>query len=75
MALAKITHVRTLIVGGGITGLGTAYALEQQADTDYLIVEQQDHVGGLCRSGTDLHVLACCCYHGQKTEDQRKARL
>lgn len=48
MALAKITHVRTLIIGGGITGLATAYALEQQADTDYLIVEQQDHVGGLC---------------------------
>lgn len=48
MAFAKTTHVRTLIVGGGITGLSTAYALEQQKNTDYLILEAQDHVGGLC---------------------------
>ncbi len=48
MALTKTTHVRTLIIGGGITGLSTAYALEQQRDTNYLVVEAQDRVGGLC---------------------------
>ena len=48
MALTKSTHVRTLIIGGGITGLSTAYALEQQKDTNYLVVEEQDYVGGLC---------------------------
>lgn len=48
MASTKTTHVRTLIIGGGITGLSTAYALEQRKDTDYLVVEAQDHVGGLC---------------------------
>ena len=48
MAATKTLHVRTLILGGGITGLGTAYALEQLGDQDYLVLEAQDHVGGLC---------------------------
>ncbi len=48
MATSKITHVQTLIIGGGITGLATAYALEKQGRTDYLLVEAKDHLGGLC---------------------------
>lgn len=48
MATSKTTHVHTLIVGGGITGLSLAYALEQQGMRDYVLLEAQDHVGGLC---------------------------
>lgn len=48
MATSKTTHVQTLILGGGITGLATAYALEKQGRTDYLLVEAKDRLGGLC---------------------------
>lgn len=36
-----------LILGAGLTGLSTAYHLK---DKDYLIVEREAQVGGLCRS-------------------------
>ena len=48
MVTSKTTHVQTLILGGGITGLATAYALEKQGRTDYLLVEAKDRLGGLC---------------------------
>ncbi len=48
MVATKTLHVRTLIIGGGITGLSTAYALEQRGYSDYLVLETQDHLGGLC---------------------------
>lgn len=41
---------KVLILGGGITGLATAYYLEQQGIKDYLILEAQLEPGGLCRS-------------------------
>lgn len=43
-------HVKTLILGGGITGLSVAYHLEQKGHTDYLVLEKENEPGGLCRS-------------------------
>ncbi len=48
MASTKTTRVQTLIIGGGLTGLTTAYALEQQDNSHYLVAEATDHLGGLC---------------------------
>ncbi len=43
-------HVKYLILGGGLTGLSTAYHLEQEKETDYLLVERKPFLGGLCAS-------------------------
>ncbi len=43
-------HVRTLILGAGLTGLSTAYHLEELGQTDYLLAEQDGVPGGLCKS-------------------------
>lgn len=43
-------HVKTLILGGGLTGLSTAYHLEQAGRHDYLVLEKENEPGGLCRS-------------------------
>jgi len=43
-------QVDTLILGGGLAGLSAAYHLEQLGQTDYLLVEQENQPGGLCRS-------------------------
>lgn len=45
--------VRNLIIGGGVTGLGAAYRLKDRGDTDYLILEQGSHTGGLASSFQD----------------------
>lgn len=50
MATAKTIHTHTLILGGGLTGLGTAYGLEQRGFTDYLVLEANKQPGGLCSS-------------------------
>ena len=42
--------VDILILGGGLSGLSTAYHLTQKGYTDYLLVEQEKQSGGLCRS-------------------------
>jgi protoporphyrinogen oxidase len=41
-----MTHVRTLILGGGMSGLSCAYHLKN----DYLLIEKSDEPGGLSRS-------------------------
>jgi len=41
-----MTHVRTLILGGGMSGLSCAYHLKH----DYLLIEKSDEPGGLSRS-------------------------
>jgi protoporphyrinogen oxidase len=41
-----MTHVRTLILGGGMSGLSCAYHLKD----NYLLVEKSDEPGGLSRS-------------------------
>lgn len=43
-------HVKTLILGGGLTGLSTAYHLKQAGDNNYLVLEKENEPGGLCRS-------------------------
>ncbi len=48
MDTAKTTHVKTLILGGGITGLATACALQKHGQDDYLVLEAKPVPGGLC---------------------------
>lgn len=48
MVTSKTTHVKTLIIGGGITGLATAWALQKQGQNDYLVLEALSVPGGLC---------------------------
>jgi protoporphyrinogen oxidase len=43
---------RIVILGAGLTGLSTAYHLEQAGCTDYLLFEKETTPGGLCRSVT-----------------------
>ncbi len=43
-------YVDTLILGGGLTGLSTAYHLQKLGRTNYLLVEKESQPGGLCRS-------------------------
>lgn len=45
-------HVKTLILGGGLTGLSIAYHLEKLGQTDYLLAEREPAPGGLCASQT-----------------------
>jgi len=41
---------KIVIIGAGLTGLSTAYHLEQKGFTDFKIFEKEPTVGGLCRS-------------------------
>lgn len=41
---------RVVIIGAGLTGLSTAYHLEQAGFFDYIILEKEAELGGLCRS-------------------------
>jgi protoporphyrinogen oxidase len=41
---------RIVIVGAGLTGLSAAYHLEKRGFSDYLLLEQDETIGGLCRS-------------------------
>lgn len=41
---------KIVIIGAGLTGLSTAYHLEQQGFFDYALFEQETEIGGLCRS-------------------------
>ena len=42
-----------LIIGAGPTGLGAAYRLKDLGESDYLILEKENWVGGLAASFTD----------------------
>jgi len=41
---------RVIIIGAGLSGLSAAYHLEKKGFSDYLIVEKEASLGGLCRS-------------------------
>lgn len=41
--------MKVVILGGGLTGLFAAYELKKR-EVDYLIIEKETNVGGLCRS-------------------------
>ncbi len=40
------TSVKTLIIGGGISGLSAARWLKKQGETDFQLLELEDHAGG-----------------------------
>ena len=41
---------KIVIIGAGLTGISAAYHLEQAGYDDYELLEQEDSIGGLCRS-------------------------
>ena len=45
--VGRVEHVRTVIVGAGISGLATAAFL---GDPDYLVLEADDEIGGYCKT-------------------------
>jgi cyclohexanone monooxygenase len=45
-------HVRTLVVGAGFAGLGTAIKLDEHGFSDFVVVEKGDTVGGTWRDNT-----------------------
>ncbi|MFK7968886.1 MAG: flavin monoamine oxidase family protein [Bacteroidia bacterium] len=42
----SIPHPHTIIIGAGLSGLSAAYALAQAGDTDFVILESRDRIGG-----------------------------
>ena len=52
------THHRVVIVGTGFSGLGMAIRLAQRGDTDYVVLEKADDVGGTWR---DNRYPGCAC--------------
>ena len=50
--MADTTQVRTLIVGTGFAGLGTAVRLRQRGDEDFVVLERAGDVGGTWRDNT-----------------------
>lgn len=46
-------HYKFLILGAGPTGLGAAYRLKELGIEDFLILESENHAGGLAASFTD----------------------
>src|SRR3954453_2154022 len=51
-------HVEHLIVGSGFAGLCTAIKLTEAGETDYVVIEKADDVGGTWRDNT--YPGACC---------------
>lgn len=49
-ASRRVSSVRTLIIGAGVTGLATAAALGERGDHDYLVLERDSEVGGYCKT-------------------------
>ena len=43
-------QVKTLVVGAGISGLATAAALAERGDSDVLVLEASDAIGGYCKT-------------------------
>jgi protoporphyrinogen oxidase len=44
---------KTVIIGAGPTGLGTAYRLKEIGEDDFIVLEKSDRVGGLSASFVD----------------------
>ncbi|MEP6817216.1 MAG: NAD(P)/FAD-dependent oxidoreductase [Marmoricola sp.] len=45
-------HVKVFVVGAGFAGLGMAIKLQEQGETDFLVVEKGSDVGGTWRDNT-----------------------
>ena len=50
MNKTKVLHTDILILGGGLSGLSTAFHLEKSGHTNYLLVEKNNFFGGLSAS-------------------------
>lgn len=50
--VSKTNHVHVLIVGAGISGIGTAIRLQEEGIDDFIILEKTDDVGGSWRDNT-----------------------
>ncbi len=46
-------HFKYLIIGAGPTGLGAGYRLKELGETNFILLESNDHVGGLAASFKD----------------------
>jgi hypothetical protein len=44
--ISEEIKINTLILGGGVSGLATAYGLSKKGKNDYRLLELHDHVGG-----------------------------
>lgn len=42
--------MKTIILGGGLAGLSTAYFIQKKSDDSIVILEKEEHIGGLCRT-------------------------
>lgn len=42
--------MKTVILGGGLSGISTAYFLQQKGFKDITILEKENKTGGLCKS-------------------------
>src|SRR6195952_5972240 len=51
-ASTRPARVRTLVVGAGFAGLGTAIKLEESGFSDFLVVDKGQTVGGTWRDNT-----------------------
>ena len=47
-----VREVKTAIIGSGFAGLGMAIALERRGETDFVLLERADDVGGTWRDNT-----------------------
>ncbi|HLP92513.1 MAG TPA: FAD-dependent oxidoreductase [Saprospiraceae bacterium] len=54
-AVTREERVRFLIIGGGISGLTTAMALDKKGIQDFLLLDMDDQPGGNSRSGSNEH--------------------
>lgn len=48
-----MSHHKYIIIGAGPTGLGAAYRLKEAGITDFVIIDKEQHAGGLSSSFTD----------------------
>jgi len=56
MQIMKESYSKYIIVGAGLSGLTSAYQLEKSGETDFVILESRDRVGGriMTNDGIDL---------------------
>ncbi len=55
-----------VIVGGGPSGLATAWKLQKSGIKNYLVLEKEDVCGGLCRGGEEKGLGYACGSHFAK---------
>lgn len=48
---SEVIHTKYLVVGGGISGLSACRFFSQHGESDYLLLEMEDHLGGNSSNG------------------------